>query len=168
METLRALVNTRTVYLSVRCMDTLRSDSFLNVHSCIPDNVLITTKVYHLRRTTVQLALKTIEKAIYYATRSTFTASDSKYTFAYNHRHSKGGAVTRSMKSLMSLYLLPHTINLQQTTLKTSNTNMENLYKWKSNHWMELQTYWLKEELLIMRNFFFCHNVFNNPQLQMC
>ena len=62
---------------------------------------------------------------------------------------------------------MPHTTNLQQTTLKTSRQNHGNPHKWKYNYW-KLKTMWQKEKLLVLSNFSFCHIVFNWCLLQTC
>ena len=37
---------------------------------------------------------------------------------------------------------------------------LETPLQWKYNHWIELKTWWQKEKLLVLSNFFFCLHVF--------
>ena len=43
----------------------------------------------------------------------------------------------------------PHTANLQQTTLRMSTKNMENLYNCRYNYWKKLKTLCQKEKLIV-------------------
>ena len=45
----------------------------------------------------------------------------------------------------------PHTTDLQQTTLNTSNKNIEILWKWEYNNGLKLKTVWQKEKCFIMK-----------------
>ena len=45
--------------------------------------------------------------------------------------------------------------------------HMEYHLTFKLNYWIELKTLWQNEKLLIMSNFFFCHNVFESCLLHM-
>ena len=44
--------------------------------------------------------------------------------------------------------------------------NVENPHKRRYNYWKKLKTLWQKEKLLVLSNFFFCHNVFKSCLLQ--
>ena len=59
-----------------------------------------------------------------------------------------------------------HTTNLQQTTLKHLNKDMESLPKWRHTYWTELKTLCQKEKFLVLSNFFFCLKVFKSRLLQ--
>ena len=50
--------------------------------------------------------------------------------------------------------------------IQSKEKKCKNLIKWKYHYWIELKTLWQRKELLIMSNFSFCHNVFNNCLLQ--
>ena len=66
-----------------------------------------------------------------------------------------------------SINPFPHTRNLKQTTLKTSI----NIQKISRNYGIitekGFKTFWQKGKLLVLSNFFFCHNVFKSRLLQM-
>ena len=47
---------------------------------------------------------------------------------------------------------------------KHPGKNMENPYKWGYNYWKKLKTSRQKEKLLVLSNFFFCHDVFKRHQ----
>ena len=44
--------------------------------------------------------------------------------------------------------------------------NTEKVFKYKYNYWKELKTLWKKKNLLVLNNFYFCHNVFKSRLLQ--
>ena len=48
---------------------------------------------------------------------------------------------------------------LWKHTRKTSETP----FKWKYTNWLELKTWWKKEKLLVLSNFFFCRHVLKMP-----
>ena len=52
------------------------------------------------------------------------------------------------------LTFLPHTTNLQQTTLKTYPKKLEIPFKWKFTNWTELKTWWQKAKLLVLSIYF--------------
>ena len=60
------------------------------------------------------------------------------------------------------LSISPYRTILQQTTLKSSGD------KYGKSISRILKTLWQKEKLLIMRDFFLCHNVFKSRLLQSC
>ena len=55
------------------------------------------------------------------------------------------------------LYSFPHTTILQQTTLNIFCQKIENLYNWMDNLWLKVENIVAKGEILVLRNFFFCH-----------
>ena len=50
---------------------------------------------------------------------------------------------------------------------KLLGKNTETLYKCRYYYWKELKTLWQKNKLLVLSNFYFCHNVFKSRLLQM-
>ena len=44
--------------------------------------------------------------------------------------------------------------------LKCIGKSTENPFIWKNNNWIEMKTWWQKEKLLVLNNFFFCCHVF--------
>ena len=51
---------------------------------------------------------------------------------------------------------------------KHLDSNKVNLSKWTHTltYWIDLETLWQKEKLLVLSNFFFCHKVFKSRLLQ--
>ena len=43
---------------------------------------------------------------------------------------------------------------------KHTRKKLKTLFKWKYNNWIELKTWWQKEKLLVLSNFFFCQHDF--------
>ena len=55
-----------------------------------------------------------------------------------------------------------------KSAAETFLKHVKNLYKWKHSYWIVLKTLLQKEEVVIISNISFCHDVFKSCPLKMC